>query len=177
MTTNERILRAQLGDLSRQLNQAWMAIRFLSGGDEPRTAGSHRPRPCIGRRHGVATGQGQRLRFARGWRGRGREAAGGQGMREESIVICAGCRTAITGVERAYVDGRPYHPSCASTMLRSRHKLAARIAALEALSAEMLIVLARAENWADAMFGETWGPMWAEEAKVVIAKAEEALGI
>jgi len=35
MTTNERILKARLGDLSRQLNQAWMAIRFLSGGEEP----------------------------------------------------------------------------------------------------------------------------------------------
>jgi len=35
MTTNERILKAQLHDLRRQLNQAWMAIRFLSGGEEP----------------------------------------------------------------------------------------------------------------------------------------------
>ena len=35
MTTNERILKAQLHDMRRQLNQAWMAIRFLSGGEEP----------------------------------------------------------------------------------------------------------------------------------------------
>jgi len=52
-----------------------------------------------------------------------------------------------------------------------------KFAALEALNAELLDVLTRAENWADAMFGETWGPTWAGEAKVVIAKAEEALRI
>ena len=35
MNTNERILQAQLHDLSRQLHQAWMAIRNLSGGEDP----------------------------------------------------------------------------------------------------------------------------------------------